>query len=165
MGVRWFSQDQLFLWLVNRNAALASGRTWTPFPAGRLWDIICANDYIFVTYDDESVTRASRGEIEYNVLAVFTRDRIFAWASRTSCWRAGIKSSPIEINAAYTFDSTIIFVPYPDESVCILDADKKTLTKLKVSFNTVNTVAISGDNKQAFAIIGTTNLSSWSTST
>jgi hypothetical protein len=153
-GVRWFSQDRVFLWLVNRNAVLASGRTWTPFPAGRLWDIICANDYIFVTYDDESVTRASRGEIEGNVLAVFTRDRIFRVGLADLLLANRDKSSPIEINAAYTFDNTIVFVPYPDESVCILDADKKTLTKLEVSFNTVNTVALSGNDKQAFAIIG-----------
>lgn len=153
-GLRWFSQDQVFLWLVNRNAVLASGRTWTPFPAGRLWDILCGKDYIFVTYDDESVTRASRGEIEGNVLAVFSRDRIFRVGLEDLLLANRDKSSPIEINAAYTFDNTIVFIPYMDESVCILDADKKNLTKLNVDFNTVNTVAISGDNKQAFAIIG-----------
>src|ERR1700730_6785077 len=32
-GVRWFSQDQVFLWLVNRNAVLASDTAWTPFLA------------------------------------------------------------------------------------------------------------------------------------
>ena len=114
-GVRWFSQDQVFLWLVNRNAVLASGRTWTPFPAGRLWDILCGKDYIFVTYDDESVTRASRGEIEGNVLAVFSRDRIFRVGLEDLLLANRDKSSPIEINAAYTFDNTIVFIPYMDE--------------------------------------------------
>ena len=152
--VRWFSQDQVFLWRVNRNAVLASAGTWTPFPAGRLWDILCANDYIFVTYDDESVTRASRGDIEHNVLAVFSRDRIFRMGLADLLLAIRDKSSPIEINAAYTYENTIVFVPYPGETVYVLDADKKTLTKLNVSFNTVNTVAMSGDNKQAFAIIG-----------
>ena len=124
-GVRWLSQDRVFLWWVNRNAVLALGRTWTPFPAGRLWDILCSNDYIFVTYDDESVTRASRGEIEGNVLAVFTCDRIFRVGLADLLLANRDKSSPIEINAAYTFDNTIVFVPYPGESVYILDADKK----------------------------------------
>lgn len=110
-GVRWFSQDQVFLWLVNRNVVLASGRKWTPFRAGRLWDIICANDYIFVTYDDESVTRASSGEIESNVLAVFTRDGMFRVGLVDLLLANRDNSSPIEINATYTFDNTIVFVP------------------------------------------------------
>ena len=152
--VRWFSQDQVFLWRVSRNAVLASARTWTPFPAGRLWDVLCANDYIFVTYDDESVTRARSGEIEHNVLAVFSRDRIFRVGLVDLLLANRDNSSPIEINAAYTFNNTIMFVPYPGESVYILDADKKSLTKRDVSFNTVNTVALSGNDKQAFAIIG-----------
>jgi hypothetical protein len=124
--VRWFSQDEVFLWRIDRNAVLASEKTWTPFPAGRLWDIICANDYIFVTYDDESVTRASRGAIEYNVLAVFSRGRIFRVGLVDLLLANRDKSSPIEINSAYTVDSTIVFIPYMDESECILDADKKT---------------------------------------
>jgi hypothetical protein len=140
--------------MADRSECGPSEKTWTPFPAGRLWDIICANDYIFVTYDDESVTRASRGAIEYNVLAVFSRGRIFRVGLVDLLLANRDKSSPIEINAAYTFDSTIVFIPYMDESECILDADKKNLTKLKVSFNTVNTVALSGNDKQAFAIIG-----------
>jgi hypothetical protein len=152
-GVRWFSQAQVCLWLVNRNAVLASGTTWTPFSAGRLWDILCANDYIFVTYDDESVTRARPGEIEHNVLAVFSGDRIFRVGLVDLLLANRDNSSPIEINAAYTFNNTIMFVPYPGESVYILDADKKSLTKRDVSFNTVNTVAFSGNDKQAFAIV------------
>jgi hypothetical protein len=93
--------------------------------------IICTNDYVFVTYDDESVTRASRGEIESNVLAVFSRDRTFRIGLAELLLANRDKSSPIEINAAYTFDNTIVFVPYPDESVYLLDADNKTLTKLQ----------------------------------
>jgi len=89
-----------------------------------------------------------------NVLAVFSRDRIFRVGLADLLLANRDKSSPIEINAAYTFDNTIVFVHYPGESVYILDADKKTLTKLKVTFNTVNTIALSGNDKQAFAIIG-----------
>ncbi|MGH6849527.1 MAG: hypothetical protein ACREDD_03590 [Methylocella sp.] len=152
--VRWFSQDQVLLWLVDRNAVRASEKTWMPIGMGRLWDIICGKDYLFVTYDDESVTRAHPGELESNVLAVFSRDGKFRIGLVDLLKTGREKSRIIEINAAYAFDNTIVFIPYMDDSVCVLNAEQEILTKHEVSFNTVNTVAISGNDTQAFAIIG-----------
>ncbi|MGH6822482.1 MAG: hypothetical protein ACRECP_11820 [Methylocella sp.] len=154
-GVRWFSQDQVLLWWVDMNAVRASEKTWMPIGMGRLWDIICGKDYLFVTYDDESVTRAHQGELEHNVLAVFSRDGVFRVGLTDLLEKRREKKAIImEINAAYAFGNTIVFIPYTDESLCVLNVEQETLTKHDVSFNTANTVAISGNDKQAFAVIG-----------
>ncbi|MGH9830551.1 MAG: hypothetical protein ACREDR_45675, partial [Blastocatellia bacterium] len=74
---------------------------------GQLWDIICGKDYVFVTYDDESVTRAHSGKLEYNVLAVFSRDGVFRVGLADLLKKGREKKWPIEINAAYAFGNTI----------------------------------------------------------
>ncbi len=153
-GVRWFSHDEVILWWVDTNAVRASEKTWMPIGMGRLWDIICGKDYVFVTYDDESVTRAHPGEIEHNVLAVFSRDGVFRVGLTDLLKKEREKACIIEINAAYAFGNTIVFIPYMDSSVYVLNAEQEILTKHEVSFNTVNTMAMSGNAKQAFAIIG-----------
>ncbi len=76
-AIRWFNEHQVIAWLVEFRAAVISANNWDLLSIGRPDKILLSDNRIFVGYGDEFTIRARPGEVEINVVAVFSRDGHF----------------------------------------------------------------------------------------
>lgn len=153
-AIRWFSEHQVIAWLVEYRAAVISTDSWDLLSIGRPEKILLSNNRIFAGYGDEFTTRAIPGEVEINVVAVFSRDGQPEFGLDEIFCNAKYKGTIVELNAGYTFGERLIFNAYSADYLWALDAPSKSCKKFPIPFETTLIDVLSGDDKQAVAIMG-----------
>jgi hypothetical protein len=152
-AIRWFGEHHVIAWLVEFQAALISVDNWNLLSIGRPDKILLSNSHIFVGYGDEFTERASPEEIEFNVVAAFSRDGVFQFGLHDIFSKDNYKGTIIELNAGYTFGDRIIFNAYSADYLWSVDPHSKNYTRFHVPFETTLIDVLSGDDKQAFAVL------------
>jgi hypothetical protein len=151
--IRWFSERQVIAWLVEFQAALISVDNWELLPIGRPEKILLSDNRIFVGYGDESTIGARPGELEFNVVSVFSRKGQFQLGLRDTFSKDNYKGTVIELNAGYTFEERMIFNAYSADYLWALDPVSKSYKRFHVPFVTTLIDVLTGDDKHAFAIL------------
>ncbi|MGH6799922.1 MAG: hypothetical protein ACRECZ_00660, partial [Methylocella sp.] len=101
-AVRWFGEHQVIAWRGEFQAAVISTNSWDLVSIGRPERILLSKNHIFVGYGDESTIGARPGELEFNVVAVFSRDGEFQFGLHDIFTKENYKGTIIELNAGYT---------------------------------------------------------------
>jgi hypothetical protein len=152
-AVRWFSEHQVIAWLVEFQAALISADNWDILPIGRPEKILLSTNRIFVGYGDESTIGARPEEVEFNVVAAFSRDGHLDFGLRDVFSKDNYKGTIIDLNAGYTFEERMIFNAYSADYLWSIDPRSKSYTRFHVPFETTLIDVLAGDDKHAFAIM------------
>jgi hypothetical protein len=151
--IRWFSEHQVVGWLVEFQAAVISADKWGLLPIGRPDKILLSNSRIFVGYGDEFTERARPGELEINVVTVFSRSGQLQLGLDDIFTKDDYKGTIIELNAGYIFEERMIFNAYSADCLWVLDPVSKSYKRFHVLFETTLINVLSGDDKHAVAIL------------
>lgn len=152
-AIRWFSEHQVIAWLVEFQAAVISTDNWDLLSIGRPEKILLSNNHMFVGYGDEITIGARREELEFNVVAAFSRDGQFEFGLGDFFSKDNYRGTIIELNAGYTFGERMIFNAYLADYLWILDPRSKICKRFRVPFETTLIDVLSGDDKHAVAIL------------
>ena len=120
---------------------------------GRPEKILLSKNHMFVGYGDESTIGARPGELECNIVAVFSRDGQFEFGLDEIFSKDNYKGTIIELNAGYTFRERMVFNAYSADYLWTLDPRSKICKRFHVSFETTLINVLSGDDKHAVAIL------------
>jgi hypothetical protein len=153
-AIRWFSERQVIAWLVEYRAAVISTDSWDVLAIGRPEKILLSNNHIFVGYGDEFTTRAMPGEVEINVVAVFSRNGQLQFGLDAIFSKADYRGTVVALNAGYTFNDRLIFNAYSADYLWSLDPALKSCKRFHIPFETTLIDVLSGDDKHAVAIMG-----------
>ncbi|MGH6835760.1 MAG: hypothetical protein ACREC9_09480 [Methylocella sp.] len=151
--IRWFSEHQVIAWLVEFQAAVISTDNWDRLSIGRPEKVLLSKNYIFVGYGDESTIGARPGELEFNVVTVFSRNGEFQFGLHDIFSKDNYKGTIIELNAGYTFGERVIFNAYSANYLWILDSRSKDYKRFSVPFETTLINVLTGNDKRAVAIL------------
>jgi hypothetical protein len=158
-GLAWFDRNEVVFDLVSDSAAaIVSSTSWSRLELGCFNQILLSPKYIFVTYNEEVYYSSKIGELERNVLSIFSRSGKFELALAEFLENDRDGDDLDEVDAGYTFSNTLIFVGYPSHLLWIFDAAARTYRKIPVPFSLVCIHVMSGDDKRAYAIFDNRNV-------
>ena len=120
---------------------------------GRFHWLVLSPRHIFVTYMEEAFYSSGPGELEANVLSVFSRDGMFELSLRDFLESDRDADWLVEIVAAYTYGDCIVFINWACDFVWMLDMTERKYRKVPISFPMVMTRVLSGNDKRAHAIV------------
>jgi hypothetical protein len=151
-NIKWVDVNTVILYYDGIGAAIVSMEFWNNIKLYAVDKLFVSNSYIFVSYDEETLYSFRHGELESNIVSIFSRDGTFELGIGELMDKERDSWQFDELEAGYIFDDKFAFIAYASELFWVLDVSKRSWRKFRVPFETVGIRVLTGDDKIAYAI-------------
>jgi hypothetical protein len=150
--IKWLDLNRVILYFDASGAAIVSVERWNNIRFGFISKLFVSDNYIFVSYTDESFFRSRPDELESNIISVFSHDGNLQFGLRDLLEKCNDLDDLFEIDAFYTYGDNIVFVGAGSDCVWNLAVSQRNWKKVPFELWIVGIKVLTGDDKAAYAI-------------
>lgn len=151
-SLKWFDAGHVVLDLHGPEVANVSAETWERRDLGYLSELYLSRNFMLATYGDEEFYRSRSGELEGNIISVFSHNGAFELGIREVMDKDRDSWEFEQVTAGYTFKDEFRFIAWDSPLLWILNVSERSWRKVPGPFSFGSIAVLCGNDAKAYGI-------------